>query len=41
VIENKHGLSAKIESLPVNFDGWLNFWEPKPKERQAGEDADF
>lgn len=26
------GLSAKIESLPVNWDGWLNFSEPKQKD---------
>ena len=22
-------LTAKIESLPVGFNGWVNFWEPK------------
>ena len=33
VMENKYGgLSIKIESLPINFDGWLNTREPKPKE---------
>ena len=30
----------KIESLPINFDGWLNLWEQKPKDgernRQQG-----
>jgi hypothetical protein len=25
-------LSLKLESLPVNFDGWLSFFEPKPRE---------
>ncbi len=40
VIETKHGLSAKLDALPVKFDGWLNFWEPKPKERQPGEDEE-
>jgi hypothetical protein len=33
VMENKYGgLSIKVESLPINFDGWLNTREPKPKE---------
>ncbi len=33
VMENKYGgLSMKIESLPVDFDGWLNTREPKQKE---------
>lgn len=22
-------LTAKIESVPVGFTGWVNFWEPK------------
>ena len=36
VMERKDGsLSAKIESLPINFDGWLNLWEPKPKDGAA------
>jgi hypothetical protein len=26
------GLAAKIESLPVSWDGWLNFSEPKQKD---------
>ena len=34
VIEGKNGLSLKLESLPVNFDGWLSFFEPKPREEQ-------
>ena len=30
VMERKDGsLSAKIESLPINFDGWLNLWAKK------------
>ena len=34
------GLAAKIESLPVDWDGWFNFAEPKPKEnfRARGDD---
>jgi paraquat-inducible protein B len=34
VLETKSGLSLKLESLPVNFDGWLSFFEPKPREEQ-------
>lgn len=34
VIEGKNGLSLKLESLPVNFDGWLSFFEPKPRDEQ-------
>lgn len=38
VFENDKGqLSMKIESLPVGFNGWLNFYEPKAdNEKQAG-----
>ena len=32
VIEGKNGLSLKLESLPVNFDGWLSLFEPKPRD---------
>lgn len=33
VLERQDGsLSAKIESLPVGFDGWLNLWEPRAKD---------
>ena len=36
VMERADGsLSAKIESLPINFDGWLNLWEQKPKDGAA------
>jgi hypothetical protein len=35
-MENKYGgLSIKLETLPVNFDGWLNTREPKPRESTA------
>lgn len=26
------GMALKLESLPVKFDGWLQFYVPKPKE---------
>jgi hypothetical protein len=25
-------LSMKLESLPIGFNGWVNFYEPKPKD---------
>jgi hypothetical protein len=25
-------LTCKLESIPVGFSGWLNFYEPKPKD---------
>jgi hypothetical protein len=28
-------LSLKLESIPVGFNGWLNFYEPKPKDGEA------
>jgi hypothetical protein len=31
----KGGLVAKLEALPVNFDGWLFMNEPRPKESEA------
>jgi hypothetical protein len=34
VIDGKNGLSLKLESIPVNFDGWLSFFELKPREEQ-------
>ena len=39
VMENDKGMSMKLEALPVGagWDGWLRFYEPKPKEqRQPG-----
>lgn len=33
VIEKNGRLSAKIEGLPVNFDGWLNLFEPREQEQ--------
>jgi hypothetical protein len=40
VLEREDGsLSAKVESLPVGFDGWLNLWEPKPRDGAAPKPA--
>jgi hypothetical protein len=25
-------LTMKLEAVPVGFNGWINFYEPKPKE---------
>jgi len=30
------GMALKLESLPVKFDGWLQFYVPKPKENVTG-----
>lgn len=36
VFEGRDGkLSAKLDALPVAFDGWLNFWEPKEKDNTS------
>jgi hypothetical protein len=35
----KGGLVAKLEALPVNFDGWLFMNEPKPKDAPKEEAA--
>ncbi len=35
VLESDKGLSLKLEALPVGFDGWINFYEPKPKQGEA------
>jgi hypothetical protein len=34
----KGGLVAKLEALPVNFDGWIFMNEPKPREH-SGDDT--
>lgn len=25
-------MTAKLESIPVGFNGWINFYEPKPRD---------
>jgi len=32
VIEGPKGLSLKLESIPVNWDGWAYLNTPKPKD---------
>ena len=47
VIQTKSGrMSLKLESIPVNWDGWANLIEPRQddgqrKPRNAGEDDDL
>jgi hypothetical protein len=31
---DKGQLSLKIDSLPLNWDGWVSLFEPKPKDGQ-------
>jgi Single-stranded DNA-binding protein len=28
-------LTMKLEAVPVGFNGWINFYEPKPKDGEA------
>lgn len=32
---DKGQLSLKIDSIPVNWDGWISLFEPKPKEENS------
>lgn len=47
MFETEKGLSIKLDTIPVGFDGWLKLFEPKPREdapRRASEpqrDEDF
>jgi len=36
--ETEKGLSIKIDSTPVGWDGWISLFEPRPKEnfKEAG-----
>lgn len=36
VFETSNGLSMKMEAIPVGFDGWISFFEPKPKQSAVG-----
>ena len=43
VIETDKGLCMKMESVPVGWNGWANFYEPKPKAdkpKQSNEDIE-
>jgi hypothetical protein len=32
VFEGDKGMSIKLDSVPVGWDGWAQFYEPKPRE---------
>lgn len=32
---NEGKVSIKLDSLPVNFDGWLSLFDPKPRKEAA------
>lgn len=32
LMETKNGPAIKLETLPVNFDGWMYLHDPQPKE---------
>lgn len=34
VLEGDKGISLKLDSIPVNFNGWINFYEPKEKQQK-------
>jgi hypothetical protein len=34
VIETERGLSLKLETVPLGWDGWAKLFEPKPREEQ-------
>jgi len=40
VLEGDKGLSLKLEALPVNFSGWINFYEPRQKEEAQSRQKD-
>jgi hypothetical protein len=41
VIETDKGYSLKLETVPLNWDGWAKLFEPKPREeRQASRPQD-
>jgi len=31
-VNDKGQLSSKIDSIPLNWDGWMSYFEPKPKD---------
>ena len=41
MFKNAEGkVSIKLDSLPVNFDGWLNLFDPKPRQQPQPQQAD-
>lgn len=37
VFETEKGLSLKLESIPVGFDGWFQLYEPRPEQPSVGQ----
>lgn len=35
VFQTEKGFSLKLESIPVDFNGWFSLFEPKPREERA------
>jgi hypothetical protein len=35
VMQTKNGLALKMESVPVNWDGWATLAEPKQRDNDA------
>ena len=33
VVETKNGLSLKLESVPLNWEGWAGLYQPKEREQ--------
>ncbi len=33
-------MTMKLESVPVGFTGWINFYEPKPKDGEQAQRQD-
>ena len=40
VLEGDKGVSLKLDALPVNFSGWINFYEPKEKQQNKQTESD-
>jgi hypothetical protein len=41
VIEKDGKLSLKLDTIPVGFDGWIKFFEPKEKTKPASGFSDI
>lgn len=40
VIQTDKGLCMKLESVPVGWNGWANFYEPKPRQDKQDDTGD-
>ena len=39
VIQTKNGYALKLESMPINCNGWFSLFEPKPRDNQSNRQA--